>query len=51
MTAVHRWLHVPINGGVIIAGGAAGVAATFNNPVAGVAFAIEELAAAFEPLT
>jgi H+/Cl- antiporter ClcA len=48
MVAVHRWLRVPINAGVIIAGGAAGVAAAFNTPLAGVAFAIEELAAAFE---
>jgi len=48
MVAVHRWLKVPVNAGVIIAGGAAGVAAAFNTPLAGVAFAIEELAAAFE---
>jgi H+/Cl- antiporter ClcA len=48
MVAVHRWLRVPISAGVIIAGGAAGVAAAFNTPLAGVAFAIEELAAAFE---
>ncbi|MCW1381978.1 chloride channel protein [Novosphingobium sp. KCTC 2891] len=48
MVAVHRWLRVPVTAGVIIAGGAAGVAAAFNTPLAGVAFAIEELAAAFE---
>ena len=48
MAAVHRRLGVPITHGVIIAGGAAGVAAAFNTPLAGVAFAIEELAAAFE---
>lgn len=48
MVAVHRWLKVPVTAGVIIAGGAAGVAAAFNTPLAGVAFAIEELAAAFE---
>ena len=48
MVAIHRWLRVPVSAGVIIAGGAAGVAAAFNTPLAGVAFAIEELAAAFE---
>jgi len=46
--AVHRWLGVAITPGVLIAGGAAGVAAAFNTPLAGVAFAIEELAAAYE---
>lgn len=39
---------MPLTPGVIIAGGAAGVAAAFNTPLAGVAFAIEELANAFE---
>ncbi len=39
---------VPITAGVIIAGGAAGVAAAFNTPLAGVSFAIEELANSFE---
>jgi H+/Cl- antiporter ClcA len=48
MVAVNRWFRVPISAGVIIAGGAAGVAAAFNTPLAGVAFAIEELASAFE---
>ncbi len=48
MVAVHRALRVPISAGVLIAGGAAGVAAAFNTPLAGVAFAIEELAAAYE---
>lgn len=48
MVFVHRLLRVPITAGVLIAGGAAGVAAAFNTPLAGVAFAIEELAAAYE---
>jgi H+/Cl- antiporter ClcA len=48
MTRVHRLLRVPVTAGVIIAGGAAGVAGAFNTPLAGVAFAIEELANAFE---
>lgn len=48
MVAFHRFLRVPLTSGVLIAGGAAGVAAAFNTPLAGVAFAIEELAAAFE---
>ena len=48
MVALHRLLRVPITPGVIIAGGAAGVAAAFNTPLAGIAFAMEELAAAYE---
>jgi H+/Cl- antiporter ClcA len=36
---------------VIIAGGAAGVAAAFNAPIAGVVFAVEELARSFERRT
>lgn len=48
LAKVHRAFRVPITAGVIIAGGAAGVAAAFNTPLAGVAFAIEELANAFE---
>ena len=48
MARVHRLFRVPVTAGVIIAGGAAGVAGAFNTPLAGVAFAIEELANAFE---
>lgn len=48
MARVHRLFRVPVSAGVIIAGGAAGVAGAFNTPLAGVAFAIEELANAFE---
>ena len=48
LAKVHRAFRVPLTAGVIIAGGAAGVAGAFNTPLAGVAFAIEELANAFE---
>ncbi|MBD3729682.1 MAG: chloride channel protein [Sphingomonadales bacterium] len=48
MVQVHRVLRVPMTSGVMIAGGAAGVSAAFNTPLAGISFAIEELAVAYE---
>jgi len=50
--AILHWysklFRAPIRASMIIAGGAAGVAAAFNTPLAGVTFAIEELADAYE---
>lgn len=48
MAYAHRLAGIPLRASVMIAGGAAGVSAAFNTPLAGVAFAIEELAAAYE---
>lgn len=48
MAWLHRLLRVQMRASVIIAGGAAGVAAAFNTPLAGITFAIEELADAYE---
>lgn len=48
MVQVHRLSGVRLTSGVYIAGGAAGVAAAFNTPLAGISFAIEELAVAYE---
>lgn len=48
MTAVHRAFRVPLSAAVVIAGGAAGVSGAFNTPLAGVTFALEELASAYE---
>ena len=48
MALWHRTLRIQMRASMIVAGGAAGVAAAFNTPLAGIAFAIEELAAAYE---
>jgi len=48
MAYAHKLLRVPVSASVLVAGASAGVAAAFNTPLAGVAFAIEELAAAYE---
>lgn len=51
MEWTHRVMKVRYSPSVMIAGGAAGVAAAFNTPLAGIAFAIEELASAYEQRT
>ncbi|WP_077396479.1 chloride channel protein [Bombella intestini] len=54
MNAYSRFLghaNVSTRRGVILAGGAAGVAAAFNTPLAGIVFAIEELASSFQQRT
>lgn len=48
MGLTHRIMRVPLRTPVVIASGAAGVAAAFNTPLAGLLFAIEELASAYE---
>jgi H+/Cl- antiporter ClcA len=47
MAFMHRSLKIELSAAVVIAGGAAGVSAAFNTPLAGIAFAIEELAASY----
>lgn len=56
VAAITRTLTRGLRGGpgrrtMILAGGAAGVAAAFNTPIAGVVFAVEELAKSFERRT
>src|SRR5580700_4391771 len=54
MHALGRVLRLPrldLERALVLAGGAAGVAAAFNTPLAGVVFAIEELSHAFESRT
>ncbi|MGV8934215.1 MAG: chloride channel protein [Gallionellaceae bacterium] len=46
-----RFPRVEMERGLILAGGAAGVAAAFNTPLAGVVFAIEEMSRSFEEKT
>jgi H+/Cl- antiporter ClcA len=54
MHALGRTARLPrreLRRGLVLAGGAAGVAAAFNTPLAGVVFAIEELSHSFEART
>lgn len=54
MHALGRWRRLPfqaMENTLITAGGAAGIAAAFNTPLAGVVFAIEELTRSFEERT
>jgi H+/Cl- antiporter ClcA len=52
--SIGRWIRLPrqlSEHSLIVAGGAAGVAAAFNTPLAGIVFAIEEMARSFEEKT
>jgi H+/Cl- antiporter ClcA len=54
MDAIGRYARFPyerVRHSLILAGGAAGIAAAFNTPIAGLVFAVEELARSFEERT
>jgi len=51
MAAFGRWAPVGYQAGLMLAGGAAGIAAAFNTPLAGIVFGIEELSQSFETRT
>lgn len=54
MHSLGRFAHFPrhdLEKGLVLAGGAAGVAAAFNTPLAGIVFAIEEMSRSFEHRT
>ena len=54
MHTLGRWLRLPrhdLQRALVLAGGAAGIAAAFNTPLAGIVFAIEELSHSFEART
>ena len=51
MYSLGRYVHLParyLERGLIMTGGGAGIAAAFNTPIAGIVFAIEEMARSFD---